>query len=72
MAANGRFVTLRAVPYCLWDNRAAGAMAVWLREAAGDQTPPITADGFPATAAGHPGVPPNQPQSCSGGGMIAP
>jgi DUF1680 family protein len=27
-----RSVTLRAVPYYAWDNRAAGQMAVWLRE----------------------------------------
>jgi DUF1680 family protein len=24
---------IKAVPYCVWDNRAPGAMAVWLREA---------------------------------------
>ena len=27
-----RAVRLRAVPYCVWDNRAAGAMRVWVRE----------------------------------------
>ena len=29
-------VPLRAVPYCTWDNRAAGQMLVWLREMAED------------------------------------
>ena len=27
-------VTIRAVPYCVWDNRAPGRMAVWLPECA--------------------------------------
>ena len=31
-APRERRVTLRAVPYYAWDNRAAGQMAVWLRE----------------------------------------
>jgi hypothetical protein len=26
-------VTLRAVPYCVWDNRRPGEMLVWIREA---------------------------------------
>jgi DUF1680 family protein len=25
-------ITLKAIPYCLWDNRASGDMLVWIRE----------------------------------------
>ena len=28
--ATTRAVSIRAIPYCLWDNRAAGAMTVWM------------------------------------------
>ena len=28
-----RPVSLRAVPYCVWDNRKPGEMLVWIREA---------------------------------------
>lgn len=29
--ANGRFVPIKAIPYCTWDNRAPGEMRVWFR-----------------------------------------
>lgn len=41
-AAEPREVPVTAVPYCLWDNRDAGEMVVWIPEAIGlvDQPPP--------------------------------
>ena len=33
LSGKGRKVRVKAIPYCLWDNRAPGAMAVWLPRA---------------------------------------
>jgi len=33
LSGKRRKVRVKAVPYCLWDNRAPGAMAVWLPRA---------------------------------------
>ncbi|MBN1513250.1 MAG: glycoside hydrolase family 127 protein [Phycisphaerae bacterium] len=45
----GRTVEFTAIPYCVWDNRKAGPMAVWLPESDG-LVPPQPAAGIKASA----------------------
>jgi len=53
-AAEGRSVDFTAIPYCVWDNRQAGPMTVWLPESDG-LVPPQPTEGIKASASHVPG-----------------
>jgi len=50
-ATEGRPVDFTAIPYCVWDNRQAGSMMVWLPES--DSLVPVPAEGGIRPSASH-------------------